>query len=167
MKENGKRLRQYAGILAAVVSYYLIHEGAHLVAALLMGSFRAGRFMGIGVQIVVDDAGMTDTQLGIFCLVGAVATLLAGWAMSLGAEKLCRISSKLLRACLYYITLAFLLLDPIYLCLLSGLVGGGDMNGIQLLIPKAAAVAIFAVLLVCNGLIFWKRVLPTYTKSFQ
>ena len=29
-----KRARQYIGILAAVIAYYLVHEGAHLLYAL-------------------------------------------------------------------------------------------------------------------------------------
>ena len=30
-----KRTRQYIGILAALAAYYLVHEGAHLLYALL------------------------------------------------------------------------------------------------------------------------------------
>ena len=33
-----KRTRQYIGILAALAAYYLVHEGAHLLYALLTGS---------------------------------------------------------------------------------------------------------------------------------
>lgn len=35
-----KRMRQYIGILAAVAAYYLVHEGAHLLYALLTGVFK-------------------------------------------------------------------------------------------------------------------------------
>ena len=31
-----KRIRQYAGILAALVAYYLVHEGAHLLYARML-----------------------------------------------------------------------------------------------------------------------------------
>ena len=31
-----KRTRQYIGILAALAAYYLVHEGAHLLYALLI-----------------------------------------------------------------------------------------------------------------------------------
>lgn len=47
--------------------------------------------------------------------------------------------SRLLRAVLYYITIALLLIDPLYLSILCGLFGGGDMNGIALLLPEWAA----------------------------
>ena len=35
-----KRTRQYIGILAALAAYYLVHEGAHLLYALLTGVFK-------------------------------------------------------------------------------------------------------------------------------
>jgi hypothetical protein len=65
-----------------------------------------------------------------------------------------------------YITIAFLLLDPLYLSILCGFFGGGDMNGIDLLCPEWAARCLFGVLLIANALVFWKRVLPVYKKSF-
>ena len=59
-------MRQYIGILAALVAYYFVHEGAHLLYALLTGVFKQINFMGLGVQIDVYTERMTDTQLGIF-----------------------------------------------------------------------------------------------------
>lgn len=67
-----KRVRQLVGIFAAIVAYYLIHEGAHLLYALFAGVFKQIRLMGLGVQIDVCAERMTDMQLGIFCLVGAL-----------------------------------------------------------------------------------------------
>ena len=162
-----KRTRQYLGLLAAVVSYYLVHEGAHLLYTLLTGVFRQIRFMGLGVQIDVFAERMTQTQLGIFCLVGALATFCAGYLLTALAKRICRAGSPLVRATLYYITIAFLLLDPLYLSVLCGLFGGGDMNGIALLCPEWLARCLFGVLLAVNGLVFWKRVLPVYRQSFS
>ena len=59
-----------------------------------------------------------------------------------------------------------LLLDPVYLSLLCSLFGGGDMNGISLLLPEWAARGIFGVLLIVNGILFWKHILPVYSRSF-
>lgn len=41
------------------------------------------------------------------------------------------------------------------------------MNGISPLCPEWAARAAFGVLLVLNGLMFWKIVLPAYSRSFS
>lgn len=48
-----KRVRQLVGIFAAIVAYYLIHEGAHLLYAVCTGVFKQINFMGLGVQIDV------------------------------------------------------------------------------------------------------------------
>lgn len=68
---------------------------------------------------------------------------------------------------MYYITIAFLLLDPLYLSILCGFFGGGDMNGISFLCPEWIARSIFAGLLIVNGWIFWKRIFPVYKESFS
>ena len=162
-----KRTRQYIGISTAIAAYFLVHEGAHLLYALLTGVFKQINFMGLGVQIDVRADRMTNTQLGIFCLVGALSTFCVGYLLAALAKNICRVHSKLLRAMLYYTTIALLLLDPLYLSVLCGFFGGGDMNGISLLCPEWAARCLFCALLLVNGLVFWKRVLPTYRQSFS
>ena len=162
-----KRMRQYIGILAALAAYYLVHEGAHLLYALFTGVFKQINFMGLGVQIDVCAERMTDTQLGIFCLVGALATFCVGYLLAVLAKNICCAQSKLLRAMIYYITIALLLLDPLYLSVFCSFFGGGDMNGIALICPEWVARCFFGALLLVNGLVFWKRVLPAYQQSFS
>ena len=161
-----KRMRQYLGILAALVSYYAVHEGAHLAYACAIGVFEKIRFLGLGIQIVTDTQCMTDTQLGLFCALGAIATLIAAYGLTLATPAICKVESKVFKACMYYITMAMLLLDPLYLSALCGFFGGGDMNGIALLYPEWAARAFFGVLLVLNGILFWKVILPKYRSAF-
>ena len=161
-----KRMRQYLGILAALVSYYAVHEGAHLAYACAIGVFEKIRFLGLGIQIVTDTQCMTNTQLGIFCALGAIATLIAAYGLTLATPAICKVESKVFKACMYYITMAMLLVDPLYLSVLCGLFGGGDMNGIALLVPEWAARAFFGVLLVINGILLWKVVLPKYRSAF-
>lgn len=157
-----KKIRQYLGLLSALLSYYLIHEGSHFLYALFIGTFKAINFMGVGVQIDVYAEKMTEVQMGIFCLVGCIATFAVGVVLVLATDKICEIKSLPFRACMYYITMIMLLLDPIYLSLLCGFFGGGDMNGISLLIPEDVARVVFGILLLFNGIVFWKVVLPKY-----
>ena len=131
------------------------------------GVFQQINFMGLGVQVDVYAERMTDIQLGIFCLVGALATFCAAYPLTAFAKNICKAKSKLLRAVFYYITIALLLLDPLYLSILCSFFGGGDMNGIALLCPEWAARVIFGALLLINGLVFWKLVLPAYQESFS
>ena len=161
-----KRIRQYLGLLSAVLVYYLVHEGAHLIYALSIGVFRQINFLGVGVQVDVYAQQMSNLQMGVFCLVGAVATTFAAYVLTLAAPKICKSSSKVFKACMYYITLIMLLLDPLYLSVLCGFFGGGDMNGIALLLPEVAARILFGVLLLIHGFVFWKVILPKYKRAF-
>lgn len=162
-----KRIRQYIGIFAAIAAYYIIHEGAHLVAALHYGIFKGINFMGLGMQIDVYADRMTDNQLGIFCLVGAISTFLFGWLLIALARKICNAESKVFKSMMWYITLAILMIDPLYLSVLCGFFGGGDLNGIKLLFPEITARIIFAVIGIVHGIIIGKHLLPEYKKAFQ
>lgn len=162
-----KRARQYAGLLCAVISYYLIHEGAHMIYALITNSFRSLNLVGVlGVQIDIYPEKLTDLQMGIFCIVGSVATAAAAYILVALSDRIGKVASPVFKACMYYTTLALLLLDPIYLGILFRFFGGGDMNGIRLLIPEVAAQCIYLGLLLINGFIFWKIVLPKYKTFF-
>ena len=161
-----KRVRQYVGLLLAVIAYYLLHEGAHLLYALSIGAFKQINLMGLGMQIDIYAEKMTQTQLGVFCMLGSVTTLLTAYILIALIDKIRNISSKAIKACLYYITIAMLLIDPLYLSVLCGFFGGGDMNGIKLLVPEVAARILYGLVLVVNAFVFVKIVLPKYKLAF-
>ncbi len=161
-----KRIRQYVGLLLAIIAYYLLHEGAHLLYALSIGAFKQINLMGLGMQIDIYAEKMTQTQLGVFCLLGSVTTLLIAYILIALIDKIKIIYSKAVKACLYYITIAMLLIDPLYLSILCGFFGGGDMNGIKLLVPEAAARILYGLVLIVNVFVFVKIVLPKYKLAF-
>jgi len=162
-----RRIRQYIGIFAAIAAYYIIHEGAHLVAALHYGTFKGINFMGLGMQINVYADRMTDTQLGILCLAGAVSTLILGWLLVLLCKRICTAKSKVFKTVMWYVSLAILIIDPLYLSILCGFFGGGDMNGIKLLFPETTVRIVFAIIGIIHGIVIWKYLLPEYSKAFQ
>ena len=162
-----KRTRQYIGLLSAVLAYYIIHEGAHLIYALITGVFKQINVMGMGVQIDIYAERITDIQLGIFCLVGSVATFVTAYTLVLFTNKIGKNSSKIFKACMYYITIAMLLIDPVYLSVLCGFFGGGDMNGISLLFPEIAVRIVYGIILAINIAVFMKIVLPKYQLAFS
>ena len=162
-----KRSRQYIGLFSAILAYYIIHEGAHLVYALLIGVFKRVNVMGLGVQIDVFAERMNDTQLGIFCIIGSVFTTVIGYILVFLASKVETATSKVFMACMYYITIAMLLIDPLYLSVLCGFFGGGDMNGISILVPEWIARVGYGALLLINIVLFVKIVLPKYTMAFN
>ena len=161
-----KRVRQYVGLFSAVIAYYLLHEGAHLLYSLSIGAFKQINLMGLGMQIDIYAEKMTQTQLGVFCLLGSVTTLLTAYILIALIDKIRGISSKAIKACLYYITIAMLLIDPLYLSVLCGFFGGGDMNGIKLLVPEVAVRIIYGLVLIVNVFAFVKVVLPKYKLAF-
>lgn len=116
----------------AIISYFIIHEGAHLIYALLLGVFKEVKFLGLGIQIDVSAEKMTNLQMGIFCIIGAICTWIAAIFLVIFASQICRLKSKLIRAIFYYVTMAMLFIDPLYLSVLYSFFGGGDMNGIKL-----------------------------------
>ena len=163
---GNKRIRQYIGLIAAVLTYYLIHEDAHLITALCMGVFKEVKFLGLGMQVDVATAQMTDLQMGIFCIAGVVCTLIAAVLLTLLAPNICQIKSKVVKAAFYYITIIMLLLDPLYLSVLCGFFGSGDMNGIRLLLPEIIARIVFGALVIVGLTVFIKRILPLYKAAF-
>ena len=162
-----KRIRQYIGLLSAILTYYVIHEGAHFIYALLTGTFKQMNIMSMGVQIDIHRDLMSDFQLGIFCIIGSIATFITAYLFVFFIDKICKSSSKVFKACMYYITIALLLLDPIYLSVLCEFFGGGDMNGIALLMPELFARMTYGIILIINGMVFFKVVLPKYKQAFQ
>ena len=162
-----KRVRQYVGLLSAVIAYYLLHEGAHLLYALSLGVFKQINLIGLGMQIDIYAEKMTQTHLGVFCMLGSVTTLLTAYILISLIDKIRDISSKAIKTCLYYITIAMLLIDPLYLSILCGFFGGGDMNGIKLLVPEIAARIIYGLVLIVNAWVFVKIVLPKYKLAFE
>lgn len=162
-----KKIRQYIGLAVAVLMYYLIHEGAHLAVALAQGVFKQINVMGMGVQIDVYTEQMNDVQMGIFCLMGPVASILAGWLMTAFVHPICRIRSMVVKACAWYTTLTLLILDPLYLSIYYRWVGGGDMNGITLLLPEPMVSTIAAAIAIVNAILIWKVLYPNYRKAFH
>ena len=164
-------IRKLIGLIAAIVLYYVIHEGAHLLAALYMGTFQEIRFYAwglLGVQIVVDAAAMSNAQLFAGAIAGPAAALIAGYILAWRRKSILRSANKFVLAIAYYTTLVLLCVDPLYLSIIHRFVGGGDMNGIVLLgIPEIPVSIFFALLLIANLFIFFKRIYPSYKQSFS
>ena len=162
-----KRARQYIGLFVAIISYYIIHEGAHLAYALITGVYKQVNIIGLGVQIDVFAEKMTDNQMGMFCLVGSLATIITGYILVGVINILIKSPSDIFKACMYYVTIIMMFMDPLYLCVLCSIFGGGDMNGISLIISEIAARVIYGILFIVNAVIFIKVVLPKYKMAFR
>lgn len=161
-----RRIRQYIGLVVAVVLYYVIHEGAHLAVALGMGTFKQINFIGLGMQIDVFAEQMTPTQMGWFCVAGPLTTFVVGWLLVVFAGKICSVESALIRTCAWYTSLTMLVLDALYLGIFYRWVGGGDMNGIALIVPEVVASVVAIAIGVLNIILIWRVLYPAYARSF-
>lgn len=161
-------MRKWLALIAAVLLYYVIHEGSHLIDALIYGVFQKIRILGLGVQVVAQTELLTDTQTAVFCVVGCVSTLLAAYLLMTAAKPIGRRGNKMFKAVCFYTTIAFMLIDPIYLTVLYKFFGGGDMNGIILFgIPEIFLQIIFGVICLINVFLIVKKIYPAYKKSFS
>ena len=162
-----KKSRQYISILVAMICYYIVHEGAHCIYALTHGAFKNINFMVLGVQIDVFRDQLSDAQLGWFCLVGPIATLVVGYLLVILRKKICMVKNPLFKACAWYTSMAMLMLDPLYLTVINRIVGGGDMNGIKLLMPENVVLIIAGVFFVVNLILLMKVQYPVFTEAFR
>ena len=162
-----KKIRQIIGLICAIATYYIIHEGAHFIVASYFKVFKKLNFLGLGVQVDVFAEKMSSYQMGIFCLAGVIATIIATIILILFINKICSLKSKIVKAYLYYTTMIMLFLDPLYLGILYKLFGGGDMNGIKLLFPETYARLVFITVFIVAIFVYIKYVLPKYKKSFE
>ncbi|WP_373266027.1 hypothetical protein [Hungatella hathewayi] len=162
-----KSLRKTGAFLLALLLYYVIHEGAHLIYALFAGSFKQINFLQMGVQIETYRERMSGVQTGLFCLAGPVITILLSYALFFCKGWILQRKSLLFRAAAYYVTLLFMLNDPVYLSVLYPYVGGGDMNGIALLLPENAARTIFVVIFLMNIVLIFRYLIPAYGSAYR
>jgi len=162
-----RNLRKWTTLIIAVIFYFLIHEGAHWIYAMFIGAFKQISFIGFGIQVDIYRELMSDVQLGIFCLVGPVTTIIIGYILLALTQKFILIKSVYLRAITYYVTIAFLVIDPLYLSVLSLFVGGGDMNGIILIMPELAVRAVCGIIAAINAFIIIKSIVPKYRQAYQ
>jgi hypothetical protein len=164
-----RNARKWFALLVSIVLYYIIHEGAHVIASLLMGKFQGIRIWswGLGVQVLSDTAAMSDIHFFIFNIAGVFATMIAAYILFWRRKSLLRTPSKVLRAVAYYATLIFLCLDPFYLSIMYRFVGGGDMNGIlRIGIPEAVVFNFFLAMLGVNIVVLVKYIYPDYKQRF-
>ena len=69
-------IRKWISLIIAVLIYYVIHEGSHLLVALSYGVFKKIKLSTLGVQIVINDANLSNFNLAIFCVVGFLSTFI-------------------------------------------------------------------------------------------
>ena len=166
--KNGKL---WASLLTAIILYYLVHEGTHLVVALIYGVFENIRLVGIfGIQIVIADGSLNGVSLAIFSGLSIVVTLIVGYLLYFSTPRIVQWKNKVLIVPMYYATLIFMVLDSLYISVLTLFIGGGGaLNGITtgLNAPDIPFRVVFGIISLVNTYLFIKKVSPQYREVFQ
>lgn len=169
-----KRTKQYLAALIAILTYYCVHEGAHLFYALWHGALKQIHMMPLGVQVDIYRDRLTDIQFAHFCMSGAIATIFAAWALTIHSTVLVKWFgiklgnySPFLLTCSLYTTIALLLCDPLYLSVLQLFMGDYDMQGIQMMLPRYVVSIGFAMLGIMHLIIIVRLLWPRYKEAFE
>ena len=122
-------MKRYIYFLLAAVSYLLVHEGMHMINAVIQGSFEGIRLMPLGIEVMIKNPVVYDYRLGLFSLLSSITTVSIGWLLFILRHRIIKLKQQSIKNYLCYTTMLFMVLDPFYLSLLSFFVGG-DINGI-------------------------------------
>jgi len=160
-----KRLAQkYFYFLLAGITYLIVHEGAHIIQALLYGVYEGIRLLPLGIEIVfTQPLPIKGFKVAALSGLSSVVTVVTGYILLICSPGILKLDLQPVKNYLYYVTFVFLLLDPVYISLLSFFVGG-DIHGIAfgLNIPTITIRGVYFLIAVVNAYLVYKKLYPAY-----
>lgn len=162
--------RKYLYFVLAGITYLAVHEGIHIVQALIYGIYKGINMLPLGVEVeVIQPLTISGPKLAAFSGLSSISTLLMGYVLFLLSPVVLKSKKQHLKNYIYYVTFIFLLLDPIYISILSYFVGGGDINGIALglHIPYMLVRSIYLIVAIINVCLIYKKLYPAYVIKKQ
>jgi hypothetical protein len=160
-------IRRYFYFILASLTYLVVHEGMHILQALMWGVYKGIRILPLGIEVeIIQPLTIGGFKLAAFSGLSSVVTVSTGYLLLLFSSQMVKLKSQPLKNYVYYVTLVFLLLDPVYISLLSFVVGG-DINGIVmgLGINYFTVRSIYFVIAVINAFLVYKKLYPAYVKN--
>ncbi|MGI6329228.1 MAG: hypothetical protein ACOX1I_09890 [Dethiobacteria bacterium] len=142
----------------------IIHEGAHIIQAKILGIYKGIRVLPLGIEVlIVQPLTIEGFALAAFSGLSSVVTVVIGYILLIFSPRILKLKKQPVKNYLYYVTFIFLLLDPLYISLLSFYVGG-DINGIAtgLNISYLAIRSIYFAALAFNVYLVYKKLYPAY-----
>jgi len=148
----------------AGITYLVIHEGVHIIQAQLFGIYEGIRLLPLGIEVMVTQPlSIGGVKLAAFSGLSSVVTVLIGYILFALSPKILKLNKQSVKNYIYYVTFLFLILDPVYISLLSFFVGG-DINGIALGldVPYTIIRVIYFFIAVINIYLIYKKLYPAY-----
>lgn len=146
----------------------IIHEGIHIIQAHIYGIYKGINILPVGIEVeILQPLTIGGFRLAAFSGLSSVVTVLIGYVMFYFSPTILRLNKQPIKNYFYYVTLVFLLLDPIYISVLF-LSVGGDINGISLglNISQMAVRGIYFAIAVFNSYLVYRKLYPAYVNNF-
>lgn len=159
-----KYVRRYLYFILAGITYLIIHEGVHIIQAQIFGIYIGICILPLGVEVLIEQPlSIGGFKLAAFSGLSSVITVVIGYILFVFSPRILKLNKQPVKNYIYYVTFVFLLLDPVYMSLLSFFVGG-DINGIALglNIPYMIIRGIYFVIAVFNTYLVYKKLYPVY-----
>lgn len=161
--------RRYLFFILAGITYLIMHEGVHIILAQIFSVYKGIILHPLGIEVeIIQPITIEGYQLAAFSGLSSVVTVLIGYILLVASPKILKLKQQFLKNYFYYVTLIFLLLDPVYIALLSFFVGG-DINGIALGLDISFAIirGVYFMIAVFNTCLVYKILYPAYVDDFN
>ncbi|SDL05557.1 hypothetical protein [Natronincola ferrireducens] len=163
-------IRRYIYFFLAITTYLIIHEGVHAIQAHIYGIYKGMGISPFGVEILITQPlTIGGVKLVLFSGLSSTVTVTIGYILLILLPKILKLRTQIVKNYLYYVILIFLLLDPLYISLLSFLVGG-DINGIALGLDVSymSVRIVYILIFVLNLFLVYRKLYPAYnSKKFN
>lgn len=157
-------VRKYLYCLSAGLTYMIIHEGIHIIIAKSFGVYEVVKILPLGIEVeITQTLTIHGIRLALFSGLSSFTTTAIGYILFLLTPKVLSLKNQQIKNYIYYVALVFLLLDPLYISVLSFFVGG-DINGIALglNLPYMGIRGVFIIIAALNGYLVYKKLYPSY-----
>ncbi len=164
---NQQNLGKWAALIWALLLYFVIHEGIKMLYALCVGASVHVSFVSLQYEAMVDIGTMTHSQQCVFWLIGSVCTTVVGYMMFLLTDKILKVNRPWMHAFDYYLTIVLLVVDPVYLGIVSLMMEGGDMSGIGTVMDEQVVRLIAELVSIANVFVIIKYFLPKHRIAWR
>jgi len=158
-------MKRWLSFILAGIIFLIIHEGTHVITALIFGEYEAFQLRSFGMEItfntpVVDRSGF---QWAFISGTSNLLTLLTGYVLLIYSDQFSQLRNWFWKVVIYYSTMLLLLLDAFNLSI-GPFIYGGDANGIAvgLGINRYFIQGFFFLVLLINRELIAQKLLPAY-----
>jgi len=160
-----KVLRKYLLLLLALAVFASVHEGAHILTAVAFGEFN-GFYLkpyGFEVEFRTPVSERTGAKWGLISGSSNFITIAIGYVLYSQRRRMISLQNTTLYILGYWLTLCFLILDPLNLSV-GPFIYGGDVNGVSVgfSVNQYIIQAAFLGLFLLNRELLVQRLLPLY-----